>query len=99
MRPRLAAVAVAVVTALVAAAPATARPYGFLATPTDQLAVPGDVAGFEVTPEGFLYHGFGELVFRPGPQLVGLRAPVRTLEGGRYPVLRYGQRFGGARYD
>ncbi len=99
MRPRSAAVAVAVLTALVAATPAAARPYGFLATPTDQLAVPGDVAGFEVTPEGFIYGGYGELVFRAGPKLVGLRAPVRTLEGGRYPVLRYGQRFGGARYD
>jgi hypothetical protein len=99
MRSRLAAVAVALLTAVVAAAPAAARPYGFLATPTDQLAVPGHVAGFEVTPEGFLYGGFGELVFRAGPKLVGLRAPVRTLEGGRYPVLRYGQRFGGARYD
>jgi hypothetical protein len=99
MRPRLAAVAVALLTALVVAAPAAARPYGFLATPTDQLAVPGEVAGFEVTPEGFVYGGYGELVFRAGPRLVGLRAPVRTLEGGRYPVLRYGQRFGGARYD
>ena len=99
MRPRLVAVAVTLLTALVAPAPAAARPYGFLATPTDQLAVPGHVAGFEVTPEGFLYGGYGELVFRAGPKLVGLRAPVRTLEGGRYPVLRYGQRFGGARYD
>jgi len=101
MRSRLTAVAAAFAVALgvAGAAPTQARPYGFLATPTDQLAVPGYVAGFEVTPEGFLYGGYGELVFRAGPRLVGLRAPVRTLEGGRYPVLRYGQRFGGARYD
>jgi hypothetical protein len=99
MRSRSITLAAAAVAALVAAGPASARPYGFLATPTDQLAVPGHVAGFEVTPEGFLYNGYGELVFRAGPRLVGLRAPVRTLEGGRYPVLRYGQRFGGVRYD
>jgi hypothetical protein len=82
-----------------APAPAIARPYGFLATPTDQLAVPGHLAGFEITPEGFVYGGYGELVLRAGPGLVGLRAPVRTLEGGRYPIMRYGQRLGGVRYD
>jgi hypothetical protein len=98
MRPHLLALAVLVM-ALTLATPAAARPYGFLATPTDQLAVPGEVAGFEVTPEGFLYNGYSELVFRAGPRLVGMRAPVRTLEGGRYPVLLYGQRFGGVRYD
>ncbi len=91
--------AAALTVTLAVAAPAHARPYGFLATPTDQLAVPGHDAGFEITPEGFLYGGHAELVFRAGPKLVGLRAPVRTLEGGRYPVLRYGQRFGGVRYD
>ena len=36
---------------------------------------------------------------RAGPNLVGLRAPVRTLHGGRYPLMRYGQRLGGVRYD
>jgi hypothetical protein len=82
--------------ATVAPATAIARPYGFLATPTDQLAVPGYVAGFEITPEGFVYGGHGELVLRAG--LVGLRAPVRTLEGGRYPLMRYGQTFAGVRY-
>jgi len=93
------ALALVLAVALVAVAPAAARPYGFLATPTDQLAVPGDLAGFEITPEGFIYGGYGELEFRAGPKLVGLRAPVRTLEGGRYPVMRYGQRVGGVRYD
>ncbi len=99
MRSRVITIAAAFTVMLVGVAPAHARPYGFLATPTDQLAVPGHVAGFEITPEGFLYGGYAELVFRAGPRLMGLRAPVRTLEGGRYPVLRYGQRFGGVRYD
>jgi len=78
---------------------AQARPYGFLATPTDQLAVPGHLAGFEITPEGFVYGGYGELVLRAGPRLVGLRAPVRTLHGGRYPLMTYGQRTAGVRYE
>ena len=29
---------------------------------------------------------------RAGPNLVGVRAPVRSLHGGRYPLMRYGQR-------
>ena len=98
MARRLALLA-AFVLALTVPATAAARPYGFLATPTDQLAVPGHLAGFEITPEGFLYGGYGELVMRAGPNLVGLRAPVRTLHGGRYPLMRYGQRIAGVRYD
>ena len=100
-RPHVAALAAAVLllAALALAPGAAARPYGFLATPTDQLAVPGHLAGFEITPEGFVYSGYGELVMRAGPNLVGLRAPVRTLHGGRYPLMRYGQRLGGVRYD
>jgi hypothetical protein len=95
-RPALLA---ALALALTVPATANARPYGFLATPTDQLAVPGHLAGFEITPEGFLYGGYGELVMRAGPNLVGLRAPVRTLYGGRYPLMRYGQRFAGVTYE
>ena len=94
-----ATVAAALAVAIVAPATATARPYGFLATPTDQLAVPGHESGFEITPEGFIYGGYGELVLRAGPQLVGLRAPVRALHGGRYPLMRYGQKFAGVRYE
>jgi hypothetical protein len=93
------AAVLAVLVALALPSAAGARPYGFLATPTDQLAVPGHVAGFEITPEGFVYSGFGEFVMRAGPNLVGLRAPVRTLYGGRYPLMRYGQRIAGVRYD
>ncbi|MEY2442913.1 MAG: hypothetical protein QOJ46_2339, partial [bacterium] len=103
MRPRRKACSIAAASALMAvlglAPPAPARPYGFLATPTDQLAVPGHLAGFEITPEGFVYGGYGEFVMRAGPNLVGLRAPVRTLYGGRYPLMRYGQRIAGVRYD
>lgn len=98
MARRLAPLA-AIVLALAVPAAAAARPYGFLATPTDQLAVPGHLAGFEITPEGFVYGGYGELVMRAGPSLVGIRAPVRALYGGRYPLMRYGQRLAGVRYE
>ena len=47
------------------APPAAARAAGggFLAEPTDQLAVPGLVAGAEITPEGDVYTGSAELRF------------------------------------
>ncbi len=61
--------------------------------------MPGHLAGFEITPEGFVYGGYGELVMRAGPNLVGLRAPVRSLHGGRYPLMRYGQTIAGVRYE
>jgi len=96
---RLPALIAAIALALTLPAIAAARPYGFLATPTDQLAVPGHLAGFEITPEGFLYGGYGELALRAGPNLVGLRAPVRSLHGGRYPLMRYGQSIAGVRYE
>jgi len=71
--------------AAVAAAP---QPFSFLATPTDQLGVPGLFAGSEVTPEGDLYTGFGELVFELGNPLRAYNQPLRSLEDNRYPVIR-----------
>jgi hypothetical protein len=73
--------------------------WSFLSQPTDQLVVPGQVAGTEVTPEGYLYTGWGELVFRYGPHLLAWDEPVRTLDGGRYPVLTATAHSGGVSYS
>jgi hypothetical protein len=80
-----------------ATAVAPARP-GFLAAPTDQLAVPGLLAGAEVTPEGDVYTGAAEYAFRFGPRLRGWDVPTRSLAGGRYPVLGSEAVAGGVRY-
>ncbi|HEY7630551.1 MAG TPA: hypothetical protein VH817_07620 [Thermoleophilaceae bacterium] len=84
-----------------AATPAVAaRPFSFsfLIHPTDQLGVPGYVSGTTVTPEGSLYTGWAELVFRYGRRLRFTSAPVRELLDGRFPVVRYTQRSGDVRY-
>ncbi|WP_263374516.1 hypothetical protein [Granulicella aggregans] len=47
------------------------------------------ISGSEVTPEGFLYTGFGELMFFVGPDQTPVAARVRTLEEGCLPVLSY----------
>ena len=86
--------------ALAAASPvgAAPEPFSFLTTPTDQLAVPGEVAGTEITPEGYLYTGHTELVFDVGSRLRPFVQPLRTLAGGRYPVVASHVESGGVRY-
>lgn len=84
---------------LALASSAAAQPYGYLRDPTDQLAVPGDVATTEVTPEGDLYTGWAELVLRYGPRLARWRQPTRTLADGYLPVLSSSLTAAGVRYE
>lgn len=90
-----------IVVATFAAVPAVAaaEPYSFLLTPTDQMAVPGEIAGVEITPEGYLFTGHGELVFRLGPNLRAFDQRIRTLQRGRYPIYRSSVRHGRVTYS
>jgi hypothetical protein len=60
---------------------------GFLSAPTDQLAVPGMLAGAEVTPEGDLYTGWAEYELRFGRRLLAWNQPTRTLPDPALPLL------------
>jgi hypothetical protein len=71
---------------------------GFLSKPTDQLAVPGMLAGAEVTPEGDLYSGWAEYELRIGPRLRPWSQPTRTLPDPGLPLLSSAMRDGGVRY-
>ncbi len=73
--------------------------FSFLATPTDQLGVPGLFAASEVTPEGDLYTGYGELTFELGRPLRLLDQPLRRFEGGRYPIIDSVVEQAGVRYS
>jgi hypothetical protein len=88
------------VLACLLAAPATAdaRPYGFFATPTDQLGTPPSSATTEVTPEGYLYTGSAELTFAAGRRLEAWDQPTRRLEDGALPILRSRDRIDGIDY-
>jgi hypothetical protein len=66
-----------------AAAPTT----GFLSRPTDQIAVPGLLAGGEITPEGDLYTGWAEYELRFGRRLRAWNQPTRTLPNPALPLL------------
>jgi hypothetical protein len=64
-------------------------PFSYFSKPTDELGVPGAASGAEITPEGYLYTGFGELMFFTGPDQTPVQARVRTLEAGHLPVYSY----------
>ena len=87
-------VLVATVTATAVAAPIT----GYLAAPTEQLAVPGLAGGAEVTPEGDLYTGWEEYELRFGRHLQAWNQPTRTLPDPGVPLLSSALADGQVRY-
>jgi hypothetical protein len=77
---------------------ADATTTGFLAAPTEQLAVPGLAAGGEVTPEGDVYTGWAEYELRFGRALRAWDQPTRTLPRPGVPLLSSALRDGSVRY-
>ncbi len=65
-------------------------PFSYFSRSTDELAVSGAASGAEITPEGYIYTGFGELMFFTGPDQTPVEARIRTLEEGHLPVFSYG---------
>lgn len=72
-------------------------PFSYYSRPTDEIGVMGG-RGTEITPEGYLYTGYGELMFLVGPTLTPVSQRVRTLVDGWLPVLQYEVRRGGVAY-
>jgi hypothetical protein len=68
---------------------APGEPFSFPAFPTDVIGVPDDIAATLITPEGYLYTGYGELMFFVGhpPEPVSQR--IRTLKDGYLPIVQY----------
>jgi hypothetical protein len=73
-------------------------PFSYYSHPTDVIGVM-DGRGTEVTPEGYLYTGYGELMFLAGPTLTPVSQRIRTLRGGWLPVVEYDARRGDVRYQ
>ncbi len=65
------------------------EPFSYFWHPTDVLGTLFAPVASEVTPEGYVYTGFGELMFFTGnpPQPVDQR--IKTLEQGYLPVVQY----------
>jgi hypothetical protein len=65
------------------------EPFSYYSKPTDEIGMMDAEAATEVTPEGYLRTGFGELMFFAGPELEPTSVRIRTLEEGHLPVMHY----------
>ncbi len=65
------------------------QPFSYYSAPTDEIGMMDAEAATEVTPEGYLRTGYGELMFFAGPELKPTSVRLRTLEDGRLPILHY----------
>lgn len=74
------------------------EPFSYASQSTDQISVMHSPAGTEITPEGFLYTGYGELMFFVGVDRQPVHARIRTLEDGYLPIVHYTVTHGGVDY-
>src|ERR1700691_2212737 len=65
------------------------QPFSYFSKPTDEIGMMDAEAATEITPEGYLRTGFGELMFFSGPDLEPTSVRIRTLEDGHLPILHY----------
>jgi hypothetical protein len=65
------------------------EPFSYFAHPTDVIGAWLAPVASEVTPEGYIYTGFGELMFFVGNPPEPVEQRVRTLRDGYLPVVEY----------
>jgi hypothetical protein len=65
------------------------EPFSYFSQPTDEIGVMDAPEATEITPEGYLYTGFGELMFFTGPSDTPVDQRLRTLERGYLPIDSY----------
>ena len=62
-------------------------PFSYFSQSVDEIGVMDGPLATEITPEGSLYTGYGELVFLVGPEMDAFNPRVRTLEKGYLPMV------------
>lgn len=65
------------------------EPFSYFSRPTDVIGVMDAPAATLVSPEGFFYTGYGELMFFAGNPAEPLQQRVKTLQKGYLPVIEY----------
>jgi len=65
------------------------EPFSYFSKPTNEIGMMYAPAATELTPEGYLRTGFGELMFFSGPELTPVSVRIRTLEQGDLPIFHY----------
>jgi hypothetical protein len=66
-----------------------AKPFSYFRCPTDVIGTLYAPVASEVTPEGCVYTGFGELMFFVGNPLEPVNVRIKTLRKGWLPVVEY----------
>ncbi|MGH9600527.1 MAG: hypothetical protein ACRD27_11735 [Terracidiphilus sp.] len=75
------------------------EPFSYPACSTDEIALQNAPMGTEITPEGYLYTGYGQLTFSVGNPSQPASQRIRTLEKGYLPIVHYTYSDGPVRYD
>ncbi|MFZ0820510.1 MAG: hypothetical protein WAM91_10595 [Candidatus Acidiferrales bacterium] len=75
------------------------EPFSYFSKPTDVLGVMDGRWGTLVSPEGFLYTGYGELMFFAGNPARPIEQRVKTLLRGYLPVIQFTYADAGIRYS
>ena len=75
------------------------RPFTWAAYPTDEIGIADARAATEITPSGYLYTGYGELMFMAGHPERPVQQRLRTLEDGYLPIVHYHFHDGSIRYS
>jgi hypothetical protein len=75
------------------------QPFSYYSEPTDVIGVMDAPTATLVSPEGFLYTGYGELMFFTGNPQVAIAQRVKTLLRGYLPVIQYSFVREGIRYS
>ncbi|MDQ7052200.1 MAG: hypothetical protein Q9P14_04640 [candidate division KSB1 bacterium] len=65
------------------------KPFSYIAHPTDQMGWLFNHCGTEITPEGYLYTGYGELLFFVGQNQSPVKQRLRTLYKDYLPIYQY----------
>jgi hypothetical protein len=74
------------------------QPFSYFSKPTDEIGMMDGEVASEITPEGYVRTGFGELMFFAGPDLEPTNVRIRTLEAGHLPIVHYEFERDGIRY-
>lgn len=75
------------------------QPFSYYSQPTDVIGVMDAPTATLVSPEGFLYTGYGELMFFTGNPPAPIHQRIKTLVDGYLPIVQYGWTREGLRYD
>ena len=75
------------------------EPFCYFSNPTDEIGVMDGKEATLVSPEGFLFTGYGEMMFFTGSRLEPIHQRVKTLYKGYLPVVDYRYQYDGFDYQ